>query len=254
MTRSARRGSALLVALWVVVALGAVATVVVRDGRAGSALALNARAEVVARAAAESGIEVLRAAIEDTLARLPFGTERREWLNGLEDATGRGDTVVLGDGRVAWAVLDVNARLDVNAATEASLATFFGQFTSPLDARSIARAIRARVGGADAQAVTQLARPLRSVDELGDLGLVPMDVLVQAEPFLTTDGEGVINQRRAPDEVMAAATGELRDEPSRLLLVSRGWMSNHALTHEMQVVVEIQLDRLVIVRVRERVL
>lgn len=256
-----RRGAALMTALWLVVALGAIATVVVRDARSGTAVALNTRAGLVARAAAESGIEVLRAAIEDTLATLSFGAERREWLNGLEEATGRGDTLVLGDGRVAWAVLDVNARLDLNAASEASLTSFFERFASPLEARVIARGIRSRVGGldpSDAMAMpdesARFAQPLRSVDELRELRIVPANVLAQAEPFLTTDGDGAINQRRAPDEVLSAATGELRDEPSRLLLVSRGWMASHPLTHEIQVVVEIQLDRLVVVRIRERVL
>jgi hypothetical protein len=259
--RTARHGVALMLVLWVVVALGAIGSVVVRDARSATAQAAAVRASVVARYAAESGIEALVAGLEDTLAALPLGMERREWLNGLERATARGDTVVLGDGRFATAVLDVNARLDVNAASLQSLTVYFSHFAAPASAAAMAQAIRAYIDGAGDGVAPgmpdesfRLARPLRDLAELRRSGLVPAAVLDQAAAGLTVDGDGTINRRAASPMVLASAAGELRDEPSRLLLVARGWMRNHPLTHEVQAVYEIQLDRLVLVHWRERTL
>lgn len=256
----ARRGVALILVLWLVAVLGGLGSVVVRDARGATALAAGARAAVVARFAAESGIEARVAGLEDTLSRLPFGMERREWLNALERSS-RGDTAVLGDGRYATAVLDVSARLDVNAASAASLTAYFSQFTTPSSAAAIAAAIRAAVGGGvpeDGPATPgesfPLASPLLDLAELHGLGLVPRAVLERAMEGLTVDGDGTINRRAAGDAVLAAAAGELRDEPTRLLLVSRGWMGGHPLTHEVQAVYEIQVDRLVLIRWRERTL
>jgi hypothetical protein len=64
----------------------------------------------------------------------------------------------------------------------------------------------------------------------------------------------VINQRSASDTVLVAAAGELRDEPSRLLIVSRGWMSGHPLTSEIQAVFSMAGNRLVFSHWRERTL
>jgi hypothetical protein len=52
--------------------------------------------------------------------------------------------------------------------------------------------------------------------------------------------------------VLAAAGGELRDEPSRILIVSRGWQDGHALTHEIQAVYAVVGNELTLVRWRER--
>jgi hypothetical protein len=51
---------------------------------------------------------------------------------------------------------------------------------------------------------------------------------------------------------MAAAGGELRDEPSRILIVSRGWREGNALTHEIQAVYAVSGSELTLVRWRER--
>jgi type II secretory pathway component PulK len=110
----------------------------------------------------------------------------------------------------------------VNAATEPALRAFFSQFTDPAEAASIARAIRTRIdSGASSRDATPAFRPLavtpiRSLDELHRARLVPDKILERAAPYLTVDGDGVINQRTASDTVLVAATGELRDEPSRL--------------------------------------
>jgi hypothetical protein len=54
--------------------------------------------------------------------------------------------------------------------------------------------------------------------------------------------------------VLSAAGGDLREEPSRIIVVSRGWLDGHALTHEIQAVYAIEGSRLALVRWRERTL
>lgn len=257
MIRRPRRGVALVLVLWLVVVLTTISAGVVRAARTSSAIAANARAAVIARAAAESGIEAWVAAIEDSLAGFGDTAERRDWLNALATGADR-DSVALGDGRFAVTVVDVSARLDVNAATESALRTFFSQFTDPAEAAAIARAIRTRIdsGASSGDATTGLrpltVTPIRSLDELHVARLVPGKILERAVPYLTVDGDGVINQRTASDTVLIAATGELRDEPSRLLLISRGWLGGHPMTCEIQAVYAIVGTRLVFSHWRER--
>lgn len=247
-----RRGVALVLVLWIVVVLGGISAGVVRSARTSTSIAANARAEIIARAAAESGVEALVASIEDTLSQLGDPTARRDWLNAL-GIRSAGDSVSLGEGRFLVTVVDVSARLDVNAATQSALQVFFSQFTDPGAAASIAAGIRAhidsgRAGGPSPVTVT----PIRSLEELRLARLVPEAVLLRAVPYLTVDGDRVINARTASDTVLAAATGELRDEPSRLLLISRGWVSGHPLTCEIQAVYAITGNRLVFSHWRER--
>jgi type II secretory pathway component PulK len=259
-----RRGVALMLVLWLVVVLGVIGAGVVRGTRATSAIAANVRAQLVARLSAESGIEALVAAIEDTLASLSDSASRQDWLNGLEDGASRGDTTVLGEGRFAVTVVDVSARLDVNAAPEPALRAFFARFTDLAGAADIARAIRRQIeragpaaGGdqrleADPFGTLRPVRPLRSLEELSRRRLVPERILERAAPYLTVDGDGSVNRSAASDTVLVAAAGELRDEPSRFLIIARGWMGGHPLTHEVQAVYAITGDRLVLAHRRER--
>lgn len=247
---SSRRGVALVLVLWIIVILGGISAGVVRSARTSTNIASNARAEVIARAAAESGIEAFVAAIQDTLSQLADTDARRDWLNAIA-LRPAGDSFSLGDGRFAVAVVDVSARLDVNAATQPALQLFFSQFTDPSEAAAIAAAIRARIDSAGAGGL-RVVTPIRSLEELRTARLVPEPVLARAASFLTVDGDGVINSRTASDTVLVAATGELRDEPSRLLLISRGWVSGHPLTSEIQAVYAISGTRLVFSHWRER--
>lgn len=266
MSGTARRGVALVLVLWMVVILGAVGAAVAADTQSTSAVARNVKARLVARYAAESGIEATVAMIEDSLRLAADSSVRRAFLNSLE-GKGSGDTVVLGDARFAVGIVDASARLDVNAATEDALARFFSRFTNLGEASSAARAIRSwieRDAGStpspdrritlEANGTYLAVRPLGSIEELRTLGLVDDQVLQQAAPFLTVDGDGSINRVTAPALVRAVAGGELRDEPSRLVLVARGWENGHPLTHEVQAVFAITGDRLVLAHWRERAL
>lgn len=247
---TSRRGVALVLVLWLIVILGGIGAAVVSATRDSSRLAANVRARAVARYAAESGVEATLAVIGDSLRALTDSAARGDFLNALERRSAGGESVELGDGRFAVAIVDASARLDVNAAPAENLARLFARFTDPSRATVLAQAIRARIerGG------TRAATPLRSLEELRAIPGIDDRVLRLAAPYLTVDGDGTVNRASASDTVLAAAFGEVRDAPTRLVVVSRGWMRAHPLTHEIQGVYAIASDRLVLVHWRERTL
>jgi general secretion pathway protein K len=256
------RGFTLMLVLWLIVILGTISATIVLGTREASALSGNARARLVGRYAAESGVAATVAEIEATLATRADTSERQDYLNQLETAVGRRGDTNLGDATFSVAIVDVSARVDVGTADEEALTRFFSLF-DPAAARTTAAAIRRHVdrGAVTASPGSQsvsgasaliAARQLRSLDELERVPGVGVGVLRAAAPYLTVDGDGTINRRTASDTVMVAATGSLQDEPSRVLVISRGWLRGHSLTHEIQAVYAIAGNQLTLVRWRER--
>ena len=244
---SVRRGVALVLVLWLVVVLAGVGASVAVAVHGRLRVAANLRDRAVARLAAESGVVVAARAIEDTLSVLGEGNARRAYLDGIE--TGPAADEALGDARFRVALVDPSARLDVNAASEDALARFFAPFAGAAAARAVAREIRGRVGGARPG---EVATPFLSVDALGTLRSLDPRAAEAAAPYLTVDGDGSVNRVTAPPPVRAAAAGQLVDEPTRLVVVSRGWRAGAALTHEIQAVYAVQGTQLALVRWRER--
>lgn len=250
---TARPGIALMLVLWIIVALGAISTGTALATRSMNAAAVNYRARVVARYAAESGVTAAVAAVDAGLRTQTESAARRAFLNELERAPGINAETELGDASFAVTVIDAGARLDVNTAGRASLATLFAYFTDAIEADRAAAAIEAWIaGGALAGGPRQAARPLRSLDDLSRVPGVPRTLARRAAPFLTVDGDGTINRATASDTVLAAAAGQLGDEPTRLIVVSRGWLHGQPLTHEIQAVYAVSGTALTLVRWRER--
>jgi type II secretory pathway component PulK len=252
-----------MLVLWLIVVLGAISAAIVMDVREATALSGNARARAVGRYAAESGVVAVTAEIESRLATIADSIQRRSYLNGLDSRVSPRSDVTLGDAAFAVALVDVSARLDVNNTDEDGLTRLLSMFGSAADAAETAAAIRAYI---DRQPVTGVlpgqsisgasglmpVRSLRSLDEIGEIPGVDLELLRAAAPYLTVDGDGNVNRATASDTVLAAAGGSVQDEPSRLLVVSRGWMRGHTLTHEIQAVYAIAGNRLTLVRWRER--
>lgn len=264
---AARPGVALMLVLWIIVILATIASAVAIATRSTTTIAANYRARVVARYAAESGVTIATAQLEQTLAALqPDTTPRRLYLNHLESALGNSNEVSLGNARIAVGLVDVSSRLDVNTADVSSLRKLFSFLTDATEATSAARAIRAYIGSGlnaigteesgspDLSAGTGVPgpHPLRSLDELSEISGVPTQLAEKAAEYLTVDGDGTINRATASEPVIAAAGGELRDEPSRILVVSRGWQAGNALTHEIQALYAVAGSKLTLVRWRER--
>ncbi|MBA2688467.1 MAG: general secretion pathway protein GspK [Gemmatimonadaceae bacterium] len=258
-----KRGVALVTALWLILVLGVVATEVTRSAYGVADTADNVRSRMVARYAAESGIVLASTRIEDTLAVLRDSTLVRSFLNRLERGSLGISRVDLGDARFQLAVVDVNARLDVNRATAEQLMTLFSSVAGMDESRAAATAIRNRIeygkagdlfrGPPPAGVAKPLyTTPLRSLSELLTIPGVGERVANGAAPFLTVDGDGHVNQVTASAQVRAAAGGDLRDTPSRLLLISRGWKEGRPLTFEIQAVYALEYGKVVLVSWRER--
>lgn len=260
--RRDERGFTLMLVLWLIVVLGTISATIVLRTREASALSGNVRARLVGRYAAESGITAATAEIEAALDTRADTVDRLEYLNQLEKTIGRAGETNFGDATFAVSVVDISGRVDVGGADEEALARFLGLF-DPSSARSTAAAIRryidrgAVTAGPGSQSTSGgsaliAARQLRSLDELEQIPGVSLGLLRAAAPYLTVDGDGKINRRTASDTVMVAATGSLQDEPSRVLVISRGWLRGHSLTHEIQAVYAIAGNQLTLVRWRER--
>ena len=260
--RGTRRGIALVLVLWLVVALAATAGAVAASARDASRAAVNARAAAVARHAAESGVVAAVAELESRLATLGDTLARRAYLNRLDRALAAPGETALGDARFQVVLDDVSARLDVNAAGADALAALLARVAAPAEARGAAEAVARWTGAAGLESGDLAARlragraprPLRSLDDLRLVPGFPERLALAAAPYLTVDGDGRVNRRTAPEPVLAAARGTLVDEPSRILVISRGWLAGHPLTHEVQAVYEVSGARLLFVRWRERTL
>jgi general secretion pathway protein K len=250
-----RRGVALMLVLWIIVVLAVVCAGVAAATRQHGNVAGNYRARATARYAAESALNLATATVEQQLELFSDSLQRRNYLNNLERALGSNATIELGDAHAGAVLVDVGARVDVNAADVASLAKLFSFFTTPTEAQRAAAAINTFIGGDVTQLdqpMLQVAKPLKSLDELDRIPGLSHTLVERAAPYLTVDGDGTINRVTASDTVRAAAGGELRDEPSRILIVSRGWQNGHPLTHEIQGVYGLAGNRLVLMRWRER--
>ena len=254
-----RHGVALALVLWLIVLLGALATGVIVATRDATGAAANLRARAVGRYAAESGVVATVHAIDAALARSGSdATARRALLNGLEAASAHAAAESLGDARFQAAVVDASARIDVNLADADALATLFARVGGGGEARATADAIRRYIGapgiesGDIARSALRARRALRTLDDLARIPGVSTRLAFSAAPFLTVDGDGQVNMSAAPEPVRAAARGSLVDEPTRLVIVSRGWLAGHPLTHEIQAVYAVNGTRLTFVRWRER--
>jgi general secretion pathway protein K len=141
-----RRGVALILVLWMIVILGGVAAAVTASSRSTSDVTANARARTIARYAAESGVV---AAVSQVQRRMDAAgddvTVRRAALNDVERVLGDAAAFELGDASIRVVMVDVSARLDVNAAPEEALAALFartGASRAPFVAISIPFQVR----------------------------------------------------------------------------------------------------------------
>lgn len=268
MKRAERRGVALMLVLWLIIVLGMIGAGVAAAARSAVGTAANLRARATGRYAAESGVALASQALRDNLSSFTDTATRQSYLNGLERSGAPTGETQLGEARFTVAWVDVNSRLDINAATESQLARFFSFFAAPGEAATAAKAVRARIEGDDSQAAAlrdfttsradlsfprmQASRPLRTLESLRSIDGVPERLAIAAAPHLTVDGDGRVNRITASDTVLAAAAGSIQNEPSRIMIVGRGWRAGHPLTHEIQAVFAIEGNSAVLVRWRER--
>jgi len=237
MPTSRRRGFALLAALWMVVAIAAVALAFATEARARRALALGASDRAAERAAALGGLAIARGRLERVLRDQQVtgagaGALRSAdpWLDADSLFT---DTIDVGGIRVRVHATDLGASLFVNTVQEEDLRNFVAYVTSDYStADEIAQGVadwidlddlpRLRGGERDeyvaaGRLVLPPNRQLRDVDELRDVkGMTPA-IFAELRPYLTTLGTGRINVNSAPVPVLHAITGMTDDVIARIM-------------------------------------
>ncbi|HYU37563.1 MAG TPA: hypothetical protein VEL29_06465 [Gemmatimonadales bacterium] len=282
MTRGNRRGVALIFVLWLLVLLGVIVAEVVSQARMEAEILSSLRARAVARYSAESGVLAATARIEALLDSAPSMPERISAFTELAARLGPFNDGVLGSGRFGVAVVDLNARLDLNRANAASLQGLFRQFTTDTRAEDVVDHLKE-------------AR-LHRLGELGNITGMNDSLALAVAPYITVWSDGYVNINSAPEQVLMALpgvsitvarnvvrrreTGEvflttdpvqpssgrrtaplaptggaptlLSVMPSQILVVSRGWQDGHPLTHEIQAVYMIAGARLVLLAWQER--
>ena len=285
------RGVALALVLWLVVLLGATAATVVGSTRSASNVLVNARARTVARYAAESGIVAGAALLQQHLATAYTPAQQVLSLTGVNQAFADLKDVPLGSARFGVALTNASGLLDLNQAEPAALLGLFSQFTSPAAAGAVVDALLdwkdaddlVRPQGAENDSYRVAGSPyvprnapLNRLDEFRRIRGVTDALWLAVAPYVTVDGDLLLDVNAAPEEVLAAVPGigptgarslishrrqggvfasisevqallgqesgrgsgasisGLVVAPTRMLLVSRGWMPGHPLTHEIE--------------------
>ncbi len=277
-----RRGVALIFVLWLLVLLGVIVAEVVSQARMESEILSSLRSRTVARYSAESGILAATVRIEELLDSARSLPERITTFRELAARLAPLTDVDLGSGRFGVAVVDLNARIDLNRADEATLQGLFRQFTTDSHAEEVVAALK--------------QAPLNRLGELAYIPGIDDSLALAVAPYVTVWSDGYVNINSAPEQVLMALpgvsttvarnvvrrreTGEvflttdpvqppsgrrtaplaptggaptlLSVMPSRILVVSRGWQDGHPLTHEIQAVYMIAGARLVLLAWQER--
>ena len=239
-SRVERGGFALMAALWLVVIVGVTGYELSVRSRVRRLAVANALERVAADAAADAGLETVRAALENRLAH-PLDARSRSLADATLDPWGdltflRGDTLHLGDER-AWARgYDAGARLNLNRATEGDIRRLLSAI--PLDASEADRLAQRIMDWRDADSFRRSrgmerddylrsgARVLPAnaefgqVAELRDVDGVTAELYAQIAPYFTVSGTGQVNLNAAPRVVLASLPG-LGDEAISMILRAR---------------------------------
>lgn len=253
--------------LWLLVLLGAAATEVAARVRAEGRVVTTLETRTIGRYAAESGILMATAAIESRLDSATAPGDRAAALRDPELRHALAE-VALGEARFGVAIVDLNARLDLNRTDERTLHNLFSEFTSPARAEAVVAAMKreplsrlaelARVPGMDDSLALAVA-PHVTVwgDGLVDVNAAPATVLAAVPGIGSATAAAIVAQRdgghifvstddlrsaeqantpTGPGEAGTVVSPLLTLSPTRLLLVSRGWQPGQPLTHEIQAV------------------
>jgi type II secretory pathway component PulK len=236
----ARRGVALIAALWIVVAIAAVALQLALDARERRTLGLGASERGVELAAANGALALIQARLEQALRTAPSGTGAIAGLRAADPWIGI-DSVYAGrwyvdSMPVDVSIKDLGTQLNINSMQETQLRTFFGWLLKDdLTATKLAECIMdwrdadsiPRPEGAERDQYIKDGRlalptnaPFREVSELLDVEGITPDIYAQVAPYLRTRGEPPVNINTAPEAVLRALPG-MTDQILLLILAQR---------------------------------
>jgi len=230
-----RRGVALMLVLWLIVVLGAIAVGVGALAREESNVVGNVRTRAAARYAAESGVLATRVRLQRALraAQTPQGSVLV--LRRFAEPPASGREEVLGATRFQAVVVNLNARLDLNGADGPMLVAFLGQFVGARRAGALADALQdwrdeddlVRPNGAEAAEYARAGspfrptnRPLAGLNELTRILGFSDSLATRLAPYVTVQSDGRVDVNAAPESVLAAVAG-VGPAGARLLVSER---------------------------------
>ena len=124
------RGVALMLVLWLIVVLGAIAVGVAALSRGEAGIVDNVRTRAAARYAAESGIVAATWRLKQLLRAAETPRDQALLFRRLDRVLADLQQETIGATQFQVAVADLNARIDLNAADEPTLLGFFQQFVN----------------------------------------------------------------------------------------------------------------------------
>ena len=238
-----RRGFALLAALWLVVAIAAIALQFSIEARERRKIGILASERGIQHAAALGGLALMQARLEEAL-RLGPSADNNPGLARLRatDPWFGADSVFSGPVLVDSMEVDVQVRdlgekLNVNRMSEVQLQTFFSFLLKDFSkSTQLSQAIMdwrdpdsiPRPSGAERDAYIKAEMlalptnaPFREIEELQDvMGMTP-EIYAQVSPYLTTHGTtNQVNLNSAPIPVLRALPG-MTDVTLNLILQMR---------------------------------
>lgn len=236
----ARRGVALLAALWLVVAIAAVALQFSLEARERRTIGILASERGAQRGLALGALALVRSQIDYSFRALPTtggAVDNLRSVDPLLDVAQRYNQPVLVDSiPVGVAAVDLGAKLNINQANETELQAFFSFLLKDYSLSThLAQAIMdwrdadtlPRPSGGEVAAyikAEQLAiptnGPFRDVDDLRNvLGMTP-EIFAEVSPYLTVRGDGRINLNTAPVAVLRSLPG-MTDQTANMIVMMR---------------------------------
>jgi type II secretory pathway component PulK len=212
-----------MLAVWVLLVLGFVSLQVLAQARGRVDVATIARTQTVARYAAESGVVVARALLEELVQAAESPEAQARVFGEFERALEAWGVQEIGTGRYQVVVEDLNARVDLNESRDEVLEGLFRQFVGDPRAGELVEALRA--WGLDGPAVDALPGEGAEPDDglealvraqmsdrapimhLEELALVPgfdPALVFELAPYVTVGSDGRINANSATLPVLAA--------------------------------------------------
>jgi general secretion pathway protein K len=218
-------GFALLTALWLLVTISVASLALESAARTRRLSAANLAEGIRAQAAAQAGIEQVRARLVRRLAEWTLNLEGADPWTNVDSLLS--DTLTIGAAQVGVAVRDVGAQLNLNVATDDELRRLFtalridaGQADRLaqciLDWRDADDLHRARGAERDAYlraGAVDLPRngPFQSIAELRAVQGMSADLYERVQPYLTLLGSGQVNVNVAERPVLLALPGITED-------------------------------------------
>jgi general secretion pathway protein K len=222
-----RRGVALITAIWLVVAIAAVALQFSIDAKERRSLGLNAADRGKQRALAGGALKLVQAKLDYALRTIPTGRGNTSMLQSSDPWLGV-DSLYSGmyqvDSQDVFVkATDLGAKLNINDLSEDELKTFFGYILNDyVLADALAQCVMdwtqvgdmPRIHGAKKDDYIKAGllalptyAPFRDITELQFVKGMTPDIYAEVSPYLTTLGSGLVNLNAAPAQVLKALPG-----------------------------------------------